>query len=219
MNFHFDVFVLESGGRSRSTKSTGGMRNRDEWNGSNEWACCTVTPFSGERLFSLFLRFLFISFPPFLPSSFFFPRPSFSFSSSFSRWFIHWILFPFRPSSFSLALFSTRCAVSSFRDGKLSPPFSLSVERVARLVTFEGLFFPVTQPAGASYLRETVAFHRGEGEKVGGINRGREFRFRGKPKTGELRVVIYDSSDGKTSEVLMSEVICFESCYALFRTG
>lgn len=80
-------------------------------------------------------------------------------------------------------------------------------------------FSPVTQPAGASYLRETVAFHRGEGEKVGGINRGREFRFRGKPKTGELRVVIYDSSDGKTSEVLMSEVICFESCYALFRTG
>lgn len=67
--------------------------------------------------------------------------------------------------------------------------------------------------------RRIFAFRRGgERERVGGVNRGREFR--GKPKTGELRVVIYDSSDGKTSEVvLMLEVICFESCYALFRTG
>lgn len=67
--------------------------------------------------------------------------------------------------------------------------------------------------------RRIFAFRRGgERERVGGVNRGREFR--GKPKTGELRVVIYDSSDGKTSEVvLMLEVICFESCYALFRTA
>lgn len=102
MNFHFDVFVLESGGRSRSTKSTGGMRNRDEWNGSNEWACCTVTRSAGN-VYSLSLsRFPFYFFP-FLPLSFFFPHPSFS--SSFSRWFIHWILFPFRPSSFSLNSF------------------------------------------------------------------------------------------------------------------
>lgn len=80
MNFHFDVFVLESGGQSRSTKSTGGMRNRDEWNGSNEWACCTVTRSAGN-VYSLSLsRFPFYFFPPSLPSFIFFlPSPFFFF--------------------------------------------------------------------------------------------------------------------------------------------
>ena len=137
MNFHFDVFVLESGGRSRSTKSTGGMRNRDEWNGSNEWACCTVTRSAGN-VYSLSLsRFpFFISFRlPFLPLSFFFPRPSFS--SSFSRWFIHWILFPFRPSSFSLNSFFFQLVAPLVRlavamGNSLFLSFSLSLSRELR---------------------------------------------------------------------------------------
>lgn len=62
--------------------------------------------------------FPFYFFPPFLPLSFFFP--SSSLSSSFSPWFIQWILFPFL--FFSSSFFITRCAVSSFDscDGKLS---------------------------------------------------------------------------------------------------
>lgn len=83
--------------------------------------------------------FPFYFFPPFLPLSFFFP--SSSLSSSFSPWFIQWILFPFL--FFSSSFFITRCAVSSFDscDGKLSLR-EREREIVARLVTFEGLFFP-----------------------------------------------------------------------------
>lgn len=162
--------------------------------------------------------FPFYFFPPFLPLSFFFP--SSSLSSSFSQWFVQWILFPFL--FFSSSFFITRCAISSFDscDGKLS--LCRERERVARLVTFEGLFFPCYSAFWRIVSSRNGRFSQrggGERERVGGINGGiREFRFRGKPKTGELRVV-YDSSDGKTSEVLMLEVICFESCYTLFRPG
>lgn len=133
---------------------------------------------------SFSVSFLFLFHPSFLPSSFFFPRPSFS--SSFSRWFIHWILFPFRPSSFSLALFSTRCAVSSFRDGKLSPPFSLSVERVARLVTFEGLFFPCYSACWRIVSSRNGRFSQRGGRESWGNKQRKGISFSWKTENGRV---------------------------------
>ena len=130
MNFHFDVFVLESGGQSRSTKSTGGMRNRDEWNGSNEWACCTVTRSAGN-VYSLSLsRFPFYFFLPSLPSFIFFlPSPFFFFLFFAVVYSLDSVSFPSFLFFSQLFFLSTRCAVSSFgrRDGKLSLSFFLSL--------------------------------------------------------------------------------------------